>query len=459
MAATAYDAYKLMHDSAQALSRMRNNGIRIDADYYNSASQSLDAKLAALQESIWSSKEGSAWRSKYGDAAKLNASQQISWLLFNHLGLEPTKATEGGASEEGQDDDEGVDAVDREVLSHIDLQICRDLLSYRKYFKVKNTYFKDIMRQEVDGYIHPDFLLHTVVSYRGSCRAPNFQNMPNRDIEQQRLVRAGIIPRRGFRLGEVDFKGAEVCVGACYHHDPVMLDYINDPSKDMHRDVSMQAFYLEPDQVSKEVRHIGKNGFTFPQFYGSTAENCAAHMWEMADSAKLADGTLLKSWMRAKGLSTLKKFERRVVDVCDDFWNRRFRVYTQWKDKFYADYLERGEFWMYTGFRCAGFMKRTKVCNYPVQGSTFHCLLWVLVELEKWLRQTRKRTLVIGQIHDSIVLDVFEDEMESVMSKAMELVQSGLAKHWKWICVPMRAEIEAAPPGSPWCDKKPLKIA
>ena len=801
--ATTYDAYRLFHEGALTLSQISSNGIRIDEKHYEKVSGELDAELESLNKKIWESEPGQLWKSQYGLKAKLNAGMQLEWLLYTKLGYDPVP-TPGYNGDDTEDDRATMDAY---VLKHIDLPMLTDLLRYRKLYKTRHTYIKDITKQAVDGYLHPNFMLHTTISGRGciakgskilmpfgdkniedvkvgdlvysyddqlrpvirkvlwagktghkrvvelrwrnardaygklrttpeheirmsdgewvqaqnimnyackgrkpkspkrsvlaghriddrmsftnharyehrmiyeyfngaipagmfvhhkdgnhennrpenlmlvtseshasihypktlgtpeararnkevvsqmhtdglypvrhgvevsnwlglsryqclrhiakargrltyvpfdfdsfkrhmevcgipltvtqrysafgvywgagntervvrqyglaraqgimrmnyarvkelmaaynltyvrglnnrphqvarnnhsilsvtkvedavdvydleveefhnfianeivvhnSCSNPNFQNMSNRDKEQSKIIRDGIIPRNGRQLMEVDFKGAEVRIACCYHKDPTMLDYLLDETKDMHRDVALQAFKMEQSEITKGIRHIGKNMFTFPQFYGSTADNCAFAMWEASEKEKMASGMPLRKWMKAEGLATQAEFQKHIEEVCEDFWNNRFPVYTEWKNDFYKAYLRKGYFKLYTGFTCSGIMKKTQVCNFPVQGSAFHCLLYVLTELNKWLHEKKMKSLIIGQIHDSIVMDVVPEERESILEKAGWLIRKGLRKHWAWIGnVPMDAEAEASPVDEPWTNKTGTKL-
>ena len=90
----------------------------------------------------------------------------------------------------------------------------------------------------------------------------------------------------------------------------------------------------------------------------------------------------------------------------DDFWNRRFKVYNRWKDKWWEGYQKNGYVSMYTGFRCSGIMRRNECINIPIQGSAFHCLLWSFIQVDKISREQNWKSRLIGQIHDAMVLDV-----------------------------------------------------
>ena len=95
--------------------------------------------------------------------------------------------------------------------------------------------------------------------------------------------------------------------------------------------------------------------------------------------------------------------------------------------------------------------------NFPIQGASFHCLLWALVELQKWLNRGKMRSLIVGQIHDSILLDCTEEELEEVIAMAVYIMTDKLPQTWKWICIPMEVEVETSKTN--WHEKKEYKIA
>jgi DNA polymerase I-like protein with 3'-5' exonuclease and polymerase domains len=138
-----------------------------------------------------------------------------------------------------------------------------------------------------------------------------------------------------------------------------------------------------------------------------------------------------------------------------DFWYKRFKVYAQWKKDWYADYLELGYFDTLTGFRCSGVMDRKQAVNYPIQGSAFHCLLWCLIRIRKLLHKYHLKTKLIGQIHDSLLSDIYKGELKDYYEIVHKVMTEDLVRHWKsWIIVPMDVEFEVAPVGHSWKDKQ-----
>lgn len=179
-----------------------------------------------------------------------------------------------------------------------------------------------------------------------------------------------------------------------------------------------------------------------------------------------ADGVGLLDVLAEQGITELGDMEdrepeagtfaERVWKVEKDFWGKRFKVYDQWRRDWYDAYLKVGHFDMLTGFRCSGVYSRKEVCNYPIQGAAFHCLLWCLVQLNRWLRKNKMRSMIVGQIHDSMLIDAYKKELEAVIQKAKEIITVDLPRFWRWICVPITVEMEASDKN--WFEKEPLEI-
>lgn len=449
-------ALRILHEGSLALARVEANGIRVDESYLEATLaksteriRELDAKLRG--DKLWRKD----WQRKFGSTANLGNRQQLGEVLKD-LGFKTDRVTAKANRM----------AVDEEFLAKVDHPFAKSFLELEKVRKVKSTYLEGLKQEIVNGRIHPFFHLNTVRSFRSSSSQPNFQNFPVRDPEQGEAVRRAIIPSEGCVLVENDFKTLEVNISCPYHKDPNLIDYVkNSPPKDMHRDMAMQIFKLDQKDVTKDSRYCGKNGFTFPSFYGSYWAQIAPRMWEMIGDKKLVrggDGASLYDHLKEKGIRKLGScdpqdtdegtFAAHVRKVEKDFWGRRFKVYADWKNKFWEDYKRRGWFEYLTGFVVHGIYKKNDVTNYPIQGSAFHCLLWVLIELNKWLRKHKMKSKVIGQIHDSLLGDVWESELQDYLGKVKELVSVELPKAWKWINVPMTIEAECS--GQSWHHKR-----
>lgn len=452
--------YQLLHEGTEELARIEANGIRIDVPLLQKTKEDLKEKLKATKAQLERDNLWSHWRKRFGIKTSIRAPEQRAYIIHDVLKIPRVKFTETGRS-----------SLDDEVLQRIDHPFIKLLGRYGKYDKALGTFLKGIEWELVGDRLHPSFDLHTARTFRSSSSNPNFQNLPVRDKEIAKLIRSLFIASPDSVLGENDFKGIEVSMAACYHKDPVFIDYISTPGKDMHRDIAAQVYMLETEEVSKDARYGAKNKFVFPEFYGAWYKQCAVDLWEWIGAGKLAraDGVSLYEHLKTKGIKRLGEcnpeeepakgtFEWHIKEVEKDFWGNRFMVYAQWKRDWHAGYLEKGYFDLLSGFRIKGIYDRKQVCNYPIQGSAFHCLLWCLVQINRRLRECNMKSMLVGQIHDSLLGDIQERELGDYLSIVEEVVKVGLHKHFKWIEVPLEIEFELSPPGSSWNDKRPYEF-
>jgi len=454
------EAYNLFHEGILALSDAESHGFCIDTKYLNKINVDIDSKIAESKRLLKEHEVYKVWRKTFGQKTNIASYDQLGKVLFNVLKYPCNNYTKAGKFQ-----------ANEASLLGVDSDFVPLFLNIQKLSKAKNTYIKGLIRETHDGFLHPMFSLHTAISFRSSSEKPNFQNIPIRNKDIGELIRKAFISRwPDGQIVEADFKGIEVSAATCYHKDPKMIAYIKDPSKDMHRDMAMQIYLLDKKQITKEIRYCGKNLFVFPQFYGDWYMNCAKNLWTAIDrmGLKLADGVGLKKHLKQKDITELGAcnpdkysvkgtFEHHLKEVEYDFWHKRFKVYYEWKIKWWEKYLEKGYFDLLTGFRVSGIYDRKQVINIPIQGAAFHWMLWCLIKINKKLKKYKMKSLIVGQIHDSIISDVCNGELKSYLEIVNETVQK-LPKHWDWINVPLVVETEVSPVGKTWYDKQPYKI-
>ena len=455
---TTNAGYQLLHEGAQALSVVETNGIKVDVGYLKQTRKELTRRTEDMRKEMTESKVWKIWRKRFGDRASFTSGPQLGTVLFTDLGYKPEFFTASGKP-----------STDQWALEHTKDPFTVKYLRWKKLCNANDNFLAGIERETCDGVLHPFFNLNTVVSYRSSSEGPNFQNFPKRDPEIGKLIRRAFIPRWAFT--EHDFKGVEVGTSACYNKDPKLIAYVKDASLDMHRDMAMEMFMLPLKEITKPIRQIGKNGFVFPEFYGDWYKSITVAVWDDIESGevKTASGVPVIEHLRKKGITARGAcdseedavkgtFEHHIQEVEHSFWKVRFKVYDRWKQQWFRDYQKRGYVDSLTGFRYEGIFDRKQVCNWPIQGSAFHCLLWTLIQAQKEIRKSKARRLIIGQIHDSMLTDCPPDEMVEHCALVNDIVNRRLREHWDWIVVPLTVDMEMSVPGTTWYDKKDVKF-
>ena len=450
------EAYDLMHEGCLVMAKISSNGIRIDTKYLRNTREQIQKEIKDIKRELMSHPYWKLWQKRYGLKSNITSTDQLATLLYEELDYPVVAYTNTGKP-----------STDVQALEQIDDPFVRTYTRMSKRNKAEGTFLAGIERETRNNRLRPFFNTHTTVTYRSSSDAFNFQNIPVRDEEISEIIRRCFIPRKGRHIVEIDCSGVEVRISACYHKDPMMIKYIIDPTPDMHRDMACELFMCKPDQVTKQARHASKNGFVFPEFYGSYWRNVGSDLWDVMNIRKLelnvrGEQVLVRDHIANKGIHQLGDpenpqqgdFLHHVKKVDEHFWNKRFSVYNDWKKSFYSDYLKVGGWRTKTGFYVTGIYKKNDVTNHPIQGSAFHCLLWGLIRLQRWLEKKGMKTLIIGQIHDSVVLDSPPDEIDIVLDKWKRIMEVDLPRAWDWIIVPMIVEAEVAPLGKSWFDKE-----
>ena len=433
MSGSLLRAFDFFMEGSGCLTDITQNGICFDVERAKKQIQKLNKKIERQEGELRQSKECQRWDGNR--SINLNSNAQISELLYDILKF---PKPESGAK------------TDSEQLKNLHNDFCDGLVTFRQLQKIK-TYIEQYMREQVEGWLHPFFNLSRVETYRSSSNSPNFQNIPKRNKEANEVVRSCLVPSPGHLLKEYDYKAIEVCFSACYHKDPVMINYIRDPSSDMHADIARQIFLRDGEELGGGERHAAKNGFVFPAFYGSSFEMIAPNMW-----ASMSAGS--REHLKKKGIITFSVFKNHIEKIEADFWKNRFKVYQQWKWDVWKEYKETHRVMLHTGFICQGKMKYTEVTNYPIQGTAFHCLLWTLVQVHREMKNLKLKSRIVGQVHDSIIADVHPSEEVIVDELVFRWGTREIRKNWKWIIVPLTIETEATGVGGSWAEMQPSEL-
>lgn len=436
-------ALQLLYDGSHALAKVQRNGMRVDVPYLQQADKQLARRIKKETSQLEEDENWKLWRKIYGSDTNIDSGAQLARILYDELGIKCKRFTETGER-----------STDQEALEDISVPMVRRILKIRKLNKARTTYVHNLLLESHGGYIHPSFSLNKAVTYRSSCSGPNIQNMPARGFMGRIIRRAFICRHRKGQLVEIDFSGAEVRVAACYHQDPTMLEYIH-VGYDMHSAMAKECFKLT-GSVPKPIRQEVKGKFVFAAFYGDWWKQIAENLWGIIDKHETSEGDSLKLHLRKKNMRTLYQFQQHIKRVYNNFWNRRFPVYTEWKREVWDMYQRQGWVQMLTGFVFQGACLRNEVINAPVQGSSFHCLLWTLIQLQREIESRGMKTLITGQVHDSIICEVYPGELPALFDLVKSIVFDALPQHWPWLIVPMEMEAEGSDIN--WYEKQELEF-
>jgi len=436
-------AYKLLLDGSAALADIEQNGMRIDVDYLDRTIKETNINIKEMEADLRLDEVYKIWRKLYGDKTDLGSRKQLGKVIFGELGVECKHRTKGGLPK-----------TNVEALEDVDFPFVRKLTTLEKLKKVQSTYLIGVRRETVNGFAHPVCNLHLAITFRSSYTNFNIQNQPIHDSVQAKLIRTAFIPRDGHVLLEMDYGGHEFRGAASFWQDNAMAEYASSNDLDIHRDMAAECYLLERDEVTKNSRYFAKNQFVFPILYGSYYISCARNLWNMIGREKITttDGVGLYDHLLEQGITELGDlnpresprsgtFEKHIKEVEEEF-NKKFPEWSEKKEKWWNKYVENGQFRISTGFVCSGVYSRNQLMNTPIQGPAFHILLWSLIQINNYFKKHKMKSKILCQIHDSILVDTYESELQDVIEISQRIMTQDVRKHWPWITVPLSVEVE-----------------
>ncbi|MDA0055650.1 DNA polymerase I [Brachyspira hyodysenteriae] len=233
------------------LADMEFDGVYISSERMKALSDEYSSLLEKTKEKIY--KEA-------GEEFNLQSPKQLEYILFDKMGIPPTKKTKTGFS------------TDEEVLTELSqkYKIAEYMLTYRKYAKLKNTYLDvfPTLINEKTGRIHASFNQTVTATGRLSSSEPNLQNIPVRG-EEGREIRNTFIPEKGNLLIAADYSQIELRLLAHFSNDPTLVEAFKN-NDDIHRKTAMKIYSVSKEHVTASMRNIAKI-INFSIIYGKTA--------------------------------------------------------------------------------------------------------------------------------------------------------------------------------------------
>lgn len=375
------------------LADLEQAGVLLDTPYLEEFSQRLADMLAEYEREIYALSGG------YGEF-NINSPKQLNDVLFGKLGLPVAglrKTTHGYST----------DAATLEALRD-EHPIIPVILQYREVAKLKSTYV-DALPQLVNpqtGRLHTSYNQTGTSTGRLSSSDPNLQNIPIR-TELGREVRRAFIAAKGHKLLSVDYSQVELRVLAHISQDATLLEAFRQ-GQDIHRATAAAVYGIPIDEVTYEQRSFAKR-VNFGLIYGMGAYRLARD----------SDLTL------AQAREFIETYFARMPGV------ERYIEETkrQAREQGYVTTLfgRRGEFRALqsaqTRPQVAQALERAAI-NMPIQGSAADILKRAMIDLHHALNAKGYRAKMILQVHDELVLEVPDDELDEVATLTVEIMEA-----------------------------------
>lgn len=430
------EGLNFFHESAVTLAKASFEGFKVDEEAFNKAKTDSITYLAQLKADVLAQPEIKQWDGT--EEINIDSPEHMRHLFFDILKYKKTSATSTGLA-----------SVDKIFLEKSNTSFSRKLKAYRETGKVINTYISDYERETIDGYVHPNFSLNTVDTFRSSCREPNVQNIPKRNKAVKKLLRSFIVAPKDAYIVEYDYKTLELGINGCHSKDRSMAKYVTDPDADYHRDSAMNCYILTREEVTPEYRTAIKGLWGFSCLYGNYYKNMARDLWEYAE-----EHPELLQHLKEHGIKTYEAYELQTKEAERVFWEERFPEHDTWRKEQWKYYQKHGIIRSHTGFIMQGPMKRNNTFNAGPQGDGYHVLQWTMNKVTEFCEKKKLRSRPIGEIHDAMVSIVYPEEQD-IFDYAVWLYGTvKVREHWPWISLPLTLEKERSELGGTWAEMK-----
>ncbi|MFI5369553.1 MAG: DNA polymerase I, partial [Spirochaetia bacterium] len=371
----------------EVLAEMELAGIRILSPELAAYSREMEASLAQIEAEIYA---------LCGRKFNINSTRQLQEILFTWRKLTPIKKTKTGFSTD-------VDVL--EVLAAQD-PVPEKILAHRKLTKLKSTYVDalPLLVNEKTGRLHTHYVQTGAATGRLASKDPNLQNIPIRE-EEGRRIRTAFVPAPGMRFISADYAQIELAILAYLSKDPILLEAFKD-GKDIHRQTAALIFGVAEDQVTADMRRVGKT-INFGVVYGMSAFGLAQGLRiPRAD----ADRFIKTYFLRFQGVDAFLKETIRGAEktgYVHTLFGRRRRIST-----------------INSRNRTEKTAAERVAVNSPIQGSAADIVKMAMVKLYHRLKQEKLASRILLQVHDEIILEVPEEEIDRTGRIVKEIMES-----------------------------------
>jgi DNA polymerase-1 len=388
------------------LSRMERFGVRVDQGVLTDISRDVDAQCAAQESEL---------QRLAGREFNVNSNAQLAQVLYGELKLPVLKRGKTGPS------------TDAEVLEKLAEQhpLPRVLLEYRTLSKLKSTYLDALGPLiAVDGRLHTTFHQAATATGRLSSSDPNLQNIPIR-TEVGRSIRRAFVADPGWKLLSADYSQVELRILAHIAEDPALVEAFR-ADEDVHVRTAAEVFAIPAGDVSAEQRRVAKM-VNFGIAYGLSPYGLATRLDIPQDEAA---AIIERYFARYTGirryLEETVASARRTGVVETLFGRRRLMEDLHSSNRATAQAAERA------------------AINMPIQGTAADLIKMAMLRIDTEIRQRGLRTRMLLQVHDELLLEAPEGELEEA-TVLVRTAMSGVAS----LRVPLRVDLGV---GQSWAE-------
>lgn len=395
---------------AIVLSKMEIRGIKVDAQLLIDMDKEFSLTLEQLSSEIYN---------LAGEKFNINSPKQLGNILFEKLQLPVIKKTKTGYST----------SVD--VLKKLSPQapIIDQILNYRELKKLQSTYLEGLLKDiHSDGKVHTRYQQTLTQTGRLSSVDPNLQNIPVQ-TEQGRLIRKAFIPSTPDRkIVSFDYSQIELRVLAHITGDKALQNaFIND--EDIHTATAKKIFKLSNDDVVTPLMRRQAKATNFGIVYGISDYGLSENLGISRKQAKEFINTYFEEYPEVYNYTLSIVYQAREKGFVETITHRR-RYLTDINSK---------------NFNLRSFAERTAM-NTPIQGSAADIIKIAMINVEKAIKQENLKTRMLLQIHDELIFEAPNDELDKIENLVPKIMDSAVK-----LSVPLKVECAY---GKSWFDAK-----
>jgi DNA polymerase-1 len=366
----------------RVLARMEHTGVGVDVDELRALRDRFNEEVVRLRDQIYEDA---------GHEFNVNSTLQMRQVLFDELGLSPTKKTKTGFSTDAS-------SLEKLVGQH---PIIEHLLSYREVEKLRSTYGDGLLSEVApDGRIHATFNQTVARTGRLSSDAPNLHNIPVRS-EIGREFRKAFVPARGYELLVADYNQIELRCIAHLAEDPGLVASFAS-GRDIHTETASRIFSVEPGDVTIDMRSKAKM-VSYGLAYGMEAYGLGQRLNIPTEDAAVILGAYFEAFPAVKDYMDRTVTEARERGYTETLFGRRRPI----------PELSSSNF----RIRQAG---ERQAMNAGIQGLAADIFKVALVRLDHELEKQGLASRLILQVHDEVLVEAEPDEHDRVATVVLD---------------------------------------
>ncbi|MCX8480991.1 MAG: DNA polymerase I, partial [Sediminibacterium sp.] len=359
---------------------MEYQGIKIDVDFLKNYSNVLEKECKEFEESVYK---------QAGVRFNLSSPKQLGEVLFDKLQIKAdAKKTKTGQYATGED------VIQKLAKQH---PIVEDILNFRELSKLKSTYIDAIpeLINPRTGRVHTSFSQAVAVTGRLSSNNPNLQNIPIR-TQRGKEIRKAFIPSTPDRfIISADYSQIELRIVAAISGDKNLCNAFID-GKDIHTATASKVFKITEEEVTKEQRYKAKS-VNFGIIYGQGAFGLAENLGISRSEAKEIIDNYKQEFPAIQEYMQMQINKAKELGYVETLMGRK---------RWLADINS-------SNFTVRGFAERNAI-NSPIQGSAADMIKLAMIHIFKTFNDMQIQSKMILQVHDELLFDVIESEIEQV---------------------------------------------